>query len=303
MLSVPTVSGRCRRLEAVDEVADDAGVALGRGSSAARAPPPPRSRAGSPRSRSRPRLEVSRRRPRAACPACRRSATRSPSSVRIALGAPGAAVGARRPRRRTRRSRWPRRHARTRIPPGWSRGSRPRAASSRSAHADRVEGVDRHVEQQHMLHLVAEAAEMRADEEVAVDRRQRARARPGRAAARTRCRPGWKRRFWMTACTRPVSAASATSARASSIEFAIGFSDSTCAPLRSAAVTTAAAGRRHHDVEDHVGLQRRRASPRGRRRPARPPRPNSCGKRLRARSCRGRPGPRPRSAPRGPDPR
>ena len=34
-----------------------------------------------------------------------------------------------------------------------------------------VEGVDRHVEQQHVLHAVAEAAEVRADVEVAVDGR------------------------------------------------------------------------------------------------------------------------------------
>ena len=40
--------------------------------------------------------------------------------------------------------------------------------------AGRVERVDRHVEEQHMAHLLAEAAEMRRDEEVGMDAGRRA---------------------------------------------------------------------------------------------------------------------------------
>lgn len=61
-----------------------------------------------------------------------------------------------------------------------------------------IEGVDRHVEKQDVLHLLTKAAEMRAEEEIAVDGRQVANDAVFQCAAQPRI-PAINRRFCTTA--------------------------------------------------------------------------------------------------------
>ena len=67
-----------------------------------------------------------------------------------------------------------------------------------------IERVDGHVEQQHILHLLAEAAEMGADEEVTVEAGDVAQA-PLSMTWRMRRTPSTKRRFCTTAWMRPAA--------------------------------------------------------------------------------------------------
>ena len=120
-----------------------------------------------------------------------------------------------------------------------------------------------------MVHLLAEAAEVRRHEEIAVDAGRRAdRARVEEAADAARARrgsggSGSPRGFGRRRARR------GRSPRASSVLAASGFSVRTWQPWRSAVSDDAAARRRHADVEDDVGpgrSEQRRGRCRSRRR-------------------------------------